>query len=81
MSTASPQPPESGYAAKYLDPNANRKLLSIFDKQTGALLRDIELDGGTAAPPMTYMYQGKQYVVVGIGAGQNMELVALSLPR
>lgn len=76
-----PQPPESGYAAKYLDPNASRKLLSIFDKETGALLRDVELDGGTAAPPMTYMYQGRQYIVMGVGAGQNMELVALSLPR
>jgi hypothetical protein len=30
---------------------------------------------------MTYMYQGKQYIVMGVGAGQNMELVALSLPR
>jgi len=75
-----PNPPESGYAAKYLEPNGERKLLYVFDKRTGKLLREIELDGGSAAPPMTYMHQGKQYVVLGVGAGQTAELVALSLP-
>jgi quinoprotein glucose dehydrogenase len=75
-----PQPPESGYAAKYLEPNSERKLLYVFDKDSGKVLREIELDGRTAAPPMTYMHQGKQYVVVGVGAGATTELIALSLP-
>lgn len=75
-----PQPPESGYAPKYLEPNADRKLLYVFDKTTGKLVREIELDGRTASPPMTYVYRGKQYIVMGVGAGQGAELVALSLP-
>lgn len=73
-------PPESGYANKYLEPNADRKLLYVFDKRAGTLLREIELDGGSAAPPMTYMHQGKQYVVLGVGAGPSAEIIALSLP-
>ena len=75
-----PQPPESGYAAKYLEPGSERKLLYVFDKESGRVVREIELDGRSAAPPMTYMYQGKQYVVVGVGAGESTELIALSLP-
>lgn len=33
-----------------------------------------------AVAPMTYVYRGKQYVVVATGAGPNSEIVALSLP-
>jgi quinoprotein glucose dehydrogenase len=76
-----PQPPESGYAAKFLEPNADRKLLYVFNKQTGAVVREIELDGGSAGPPMTYMFRGKQYILLWVGAGQSAELVALGLPE
>ncbi len=58
----------------------DRKLLFVFDKRSGKLLRDIQLDGRSAAPPMTYMYKGKQYIVTAIGAGDTTEHVALSLP-
>jgi quinoprotein glucose dehydrogenase len=67
-------------ASKWRDPDAGRKLLYVFDKESGALLRAIELDGSAAAAPMTYLYRGKQYVLVAVGAGPASELVALSLP-
>ena len=62
------------------DPAAGRKLLYVFHKQTGELLREIELDGHTAAAPMTYLYEGRQYIVVATGANDAVALVALALP-
>ncbi len=39
------------------------------------------LDGGTTAPAMTYLHQGKQYIVVATGwTDRPGELVALALP-
>ena len=59
---------------------ATRRLLFVFDKQTGAPVHTVELDAFSAAAPMTYMYRGKQYIVVATGSGPNSELVAFSLP-
>jgi quinoprotein glucose dehydrogenase len=59
---------------------ATRRLLFVFDKQTGAPIHTIELDAFSAASPMTYMFRGKQYIVVATGSGPNSELVAFSLP-
>jgi quinoprotein glucose dehydrogenase len=61
------------------DPDVARKLIYVFDKTTGALLRAVDMDGFSAAAPMTYMHRGRQYVVVATGSGPNTELVALSL--
>jgi hypothetical protein len=33
------------------------------------------------ASPMTYLYQGRQYVVVAAGAGPTTGLVAYALPK
>ena len=71
-----PQPPPW---AKYDDPDAERKLLYVFDKATGEILRVFDLDGRSASAPMTYMYEGKQYIVVAMGGGEDCELVAFSL--
>lgn len=62
------------------DPDAQRELVYVFDKQTGDLLRAIELDGASVAAPMTYMHQGKQYIVMAAGGNGAVELVALTLP-
>lgn len=59
---------------------APRKLVYVFDKQTGAPLHAIEIDAFSAATPMTYLHAGKQYIVVATGSGPSSELVALSLP-
>ena len=62
------------------DPDAGRKLVYVFDKQSGNLLREIELDGHTAAAPMAYFHKGRQYIVIATGANAEVELVALALP-
>ena len=58
----------------------SRKLIYVFDKESGAPLHAIEIDAFSAATPMTYMFRGKQYVVVATGSGPTSELVALTLP-
>jgi quinoprotein glucose dehydrogenase len=61
------------------DPDVARKLIYVFDKASGALLRAIDMDGFSAAAPMTYLHRGRQYVVTATGSGPNSELVAFSL--
>ena len=66
--------------AEWGDPDMDRKLIYVFDKNSGDLLHVIELDGLSAAPPMTYEYGGKQCLVVAAGGAETSEVVALSLP-
>ncbi|PYR51090.1 MAG: pyrroloquinoline quinone-dependent dehydrogenase [Acidobacteria bacterium] len=66
--------------APWGDPDAQRKLVYAFDKQTGALLREFDVDGYSAAPPMTYVYRGRQYLVMAVGGNEDAALVAFALP-
>jgi len=71
-------PPEMPLA---IAPGAGGKKFRAFDKATGAVLWETELPSGTTGIPMTYTYQGKQYIVVPVGStDRNPEFVALSLP-
>ena len=62
-------------------PSSGGTKFKALDKATGKLIWEIELEAGANGVPMTYMFNGKQYIVFAIG-GQNhgAELVALSLP-
>ena len=52
-----------------------------FDKRTGELVWDFDLPGKSSAAPITYMLDGKQYIVVAIGARDHPdEYVAFALP-
>ena len=66
-------PPGSG-------PDAGRKLRA-YDKGTGAVVWETELPAGTNGSLMTYLSNGKQYIVMPIGSRTHAaEFVALSLP-
>ncbi|PCJ62440.1 MAG: pyrroloquinoline quinone-dependent dehydrogenase, partial [Candidatus Hydrogenedentota bacterium] len=52
--------------------------LRAFDKHTGEELASIELPGEITGVPMTYLHEGKQYIVVAVGTNPA-RLVALSL--
>ena len=53
---------------------------SALDKRR-AKRSETELEAGATGAPITYMFQGKQYVVLAIGSQQHPgEFVALSLP-
>ena len=52
-----------------------------FDKSTGKIVWTTELPAGTTGAPMTYMANGKQYIVVAVGdVRRPAEFVAFSLP-
>ncbi|MDX1385491.1 MAG: pyrroloquinoline quinone-dependent dehydrogenase, partial [Thermoanaerobaculia bacterium] len=62
-------------------PGGGGKMLRAYDKATGEVLAEIELPAGVSNAPMTYLYEGRQYIVVAIGEeGYETELVALALP-
>ncbi len=52
-----------------------------YDKARGNVIWETDFPAGTTGAPMTYMYEGKQYIVVAIG-GKKVppEWVALGLP-
>ncbi len=55
--------------------------LRAFDKKTGELVWQREVDSTPHGTPMTYMHQGRQYVVMAVGGlGQKSELLAFALP-
>jgi quinoprotein glucose dehydrogenase len=52
------------------------------DKATGAILAEFELPGVQTGLPMSYLHDGRQYVVVAVGGGGDPPvLVALALPE
>ena len=62
-------------------PGGGGKKFRAYDKATGAVLWETEFQAGTTGAPMTYMYRGKQYIVVAIGSVDHPpEFVALALP-
>jgi quinoprotein glucose dehydrogenase len=62
-------------------PDAGGKKFKALDKATGKTLWEIALEAGANGAPMTYLFNGKQYVVFAIGSqNHGAELVALALP-
>ena len=55
--------------------------LYALDKATGKAIGQVQIPAKTTAVPMTFMHQGRQYIVFATGAGSNTALVALTLPK
>jgi len=55
--------------------------LYAVDKSTGKEVANVQIPAKTTAVPMTFMHQGRQYIVFATGAGSNTALVALTLPK
>jgi len=70
---------EKGVATQ---PNGEKgALLRAYDKATGKDAGSVFMPAPQSGSPMTYMLNGKQYIVVAIsGNGYNGELVAFRLP-
>jgi len=61
-------------------PGGGGKKFRAYDKATGEVLSELDLPAGTTGAPMTYMYKGKQYIVVAVGSTDHAaEFVALTL--
>jgi quinoprotein glucose dehydrogenase len=62
-------------------PGGGGPLFRALDKATGKTLHEMELPANETGIPMTYLADGKQYIVVAIGNRSfPAELVALTLP-
>ena len=55
--------------------------LDVFDKATGELIWAMDLPANVTGSPITYMADGKQYIVFAVGgAAMPEEIMAVSLP-
>jgi quinoprotein glucose dehydrogenase len=62
-------------------PGGGGRAFRALDKATGATIWETEMEAGATGAPMTYMHNGKQYIVVAIGGRDHpAEFVAFSLP-
>lgn len=60
-------------------PGSGGKKIRAFDKTTGEVVWEMQLDGEATGVPMTYSWQGKQYIIVPLGGrGHPGDFVALT---
>lgn len=58
-----------------------RAMLRAYDKLTGAEVGTVAMPASQTGSPMTYMLDGRQYIVVAVsGSGYSGELIAYALP-
>ena len=64
-----------------IPPHGGGRMFRAYDKATGDVLWQTELDAGTSGAPMTYLHEGKQYIAVAISDNEHEgEVIALALP-
>lgn len=62
-------------------PNYGGPWFRAYDKATGEVVAELRLPAGTTGAPMTYMNEGKQFIVVAVGGMEEPpEWVGMSLP-
>ena len=62
-------------------PGYGGRMFRAFEKKTGKIAWEMELPAGTSGAPMTYMVNGKQFILVAVSGRQSPgEFVALALP-
>ena len=62
-------------------PGGGGKKIRAFDKATGKAVWEYEMDAGSTGTLMTYLFKGRQYLVVAIGGQDHpAEFVAFALP-
>ena len=61
-------------------PHSGGRKFRAFDKATGEVVYETTLDGSVTGVPMTYAWEGKQYLIVPIGyPGRPGEFLALTV--
>lgn len=73
-------PSSSGFGRTYSLAEQDTNLWA-YDKTTGELLAEIPVGNNASGAPMTYLLDGRQYIVFPVGGGRNLpeELVAVGL--
>lgn len=57
-----------------------RNLIRALNKASGEVIHEFELPLPPTGTPMSYMVDGKQYISIAVGGGQDARVVTLSLP-
>ena len=71
----------AGEPGVFTTPNGRGAMLRAYDKATGQELGAVFMPAPQTGSPMTYLYNGKQYLVLAIsGQGYSGELIAFRLP-
>jgi len=56
-------------------------MFRAYDKATGKELGAVPIPGPQTGSPMTYLHNGKQYIVLAVsGQGAAAEIIGLALP-
>ncbi len=73
----------SGEGGVFTTPSGERgAMLRAYDKRTGQERGAVYLPAAQTGSPLTYMLNGKQYVVLAVGGGGDQgELIAFGLPE
>jgi quinoprotein glucose dehydrogenase len=73
----------AGEAGTFTTPSGQKgAMLRAYDKATGNEVGSVFMAAPQTGTPMTYLYNGKQYIVVAIGGtGYPAEFVAYKLPN
>ncbi len=72
--------PRGGNPPAGRGPDLSPKLFAL-DKATGKAIGAVSIPSRNSAVPMTFMHNGKQYIVFATGQGSSTGLIALALPR
>jgi quinoprotein glucose dehydrogenase len=73
---------EGSAAGLSIPPGGGGPRMRAFDKATGRVVATIDLPAGATGAPMTYLHEGRQYIVVAVAdADHAPELVALTTPE
>ncbi len=57
-------------------------MLRAYDKRTGAQVGEVLMPASISGSPMTYMLNGRQYIIVGVSGGNySGEYIAYALPQ
>ena len=72
----------SGEGGTFTTPTGQRgAMLRAYDKATGKEVGEVYMPGAQTGSPMTYMVDGKQYIVLGVSSSTMPgELIAYALP-
>ncbi|MDT8428567.1 MAG: pyrroloquinoline quinone-dependent dehydrogenase [Pseudomonadales bacterium] len=61
--------------------DGGRSVFRSFDKHTGNIISELDIPLPPMGNPMSYSVDGRQFIVMAIGAGSDTRLLALSLPE
>jgi quinoprotein glucose dehydrogenase len=67
--------------AGHLSGDPGGPMFRAYNKDTGEVIAEIELPSKASGAPMSYFYQGHQYIVIAVATAEHAaELIALALP-